>query len=324
MFKNKFIISVLACVFITAPTAASALSMPTTGNELAEMFGVAAPSYIVADANTGQALISKNAGQPHPPASLTKLVTALVVLDTKPKLSKTVAMSRADQIAGGCGAGGVCIKAKPGVKFSVDGLFHALLLPSANNAANALARSTGLAPGEFTARMNQKAFELGALSSSFNEPTGLDPANTITASDYTKILKAAFSNAYLRKVAGLQNYYLRSANNSRYNQSIKNNDKLLGDADINVLGAKTGYINESMYNFGCLIRLAGGRELAVVVLGEDHLYTAFAETKRLVGLAEVAGSLAFLNQNPMVFGTSTGITPLTINNSDVSVGVPTP
>jgi D-alanyl-D-alanine carboxypeptidase len=109
----------------------------------------------------------------------------------------------------------------------------------------------------------------------------------------------------LRNIAGLQNYYLRSTNNSRYNQTIKNNDKLLGDAQITVLGAKTGYINESMYNFGALVQLGNGQELAVVVLGEDHLYTAFAETKILAGLAEMAQALAFMNFGQGVLGTST-------------------
>jgi serine-type D-Ala-D-Ala endopeptidase (penicillin-binding protein 7) len=290
---------------LVVPARVLGLFMPQTGNDLAEMSGVAAASYIVADANSGWVLMTKNADQPRPPASLAKLVTALVVLDTKPKLSKTVGLTDQDQIAGSCASGGVCIKTKPGVKFTVDGLFHAALMPSANNAANALARSTGLPTLEFASRMNQKARELGATSSSFNEPTGLDPQNVITASDYAKILKAAFSNPYLRRIAGLQNYYLRSANNTRYNQTIKNNDRLLGDTDITILGAKTGYINESMYNFGALIRLDSGQELAVVVLGEDHLYTAFAETKLLAGLAEQAQALAFMNFQQGVLGTST-------------------
>jgi len=280
------------------------LAMPTSANDLANMEGISAQAYIVQDAQTGQVLINKNPDMPWTPASLTKLVTALVVLDTNPKLTKTVAMTGQDQVAGACSSGGACIKTKPGVKFTIDGLFHALLLPSANNAASALARSTGLTTAEFAALMNQKAASLGATSSHFNEPTGMDPNNQITAADYAKIVTAAFSSSYLRQIAGLTSYALRSANNSRYNQTIKNTDKLLADSSVQILGAKTGYLTQSGYNFSALVNY-NGQELAVVVLGEDHLYTAFDETKLLANLAGAAQILALINPFGMVLGTST-------------------
>ena len=263
---------------------------------------------IVQDANTGQVLISKNSDLSWTPASLTKLVTALVVLDAKIKLTKTVAITSADQTLGACSSGGACIKAKSGVKFTVDGLFHAALLPSANNAASALARSTGLSMGQFAVLMNQKAASLGATGSHFNEPTGMDPQNQITAADYAKIVVAAFSNDYLRKIAGLTSYALRSTNDSRYNQTIKNTDKLLTDSGVQILGAKTGYLNEAKYNFAALVKY-NNEELAVVVLGENHLYTAFDETKLLANLAGQAQILALINPFGMVLGTSTGANP---------------
>ena len=125
--------------------------------------------------------------------------------------------------------------------------------------------------------MNEKAASLGATNSHFNEPTGLDPTNIITAGDYSKIIAAAFSNSYLRNIAGLTSYALHSTNNSGYNQTIKNTDKLLANSDIQILGAKTGYLNESKYNFSALVKNPDGQELAIVVLGENHLYTAFDE-----------------------------------------------
>lgn len=299
---------------LTVPSAAFALempaiglAMPTSGNDLAQMFGIDATSYIVEDVQTGQVLISKNENSTWAPASLTKLVTALVVLDTKPNLYKTVTMATADQVAGFCTRGGACIKSKAGVKFTVDGLFHALLMPSANNSANALARSTGLSAQDFVDKMNQKVASLGATQSHFNEPTGMDSNNVITASDYTKIIMAAFNNPYLSGIAQLSTYYLKSTNNSRYNQTIKNTDKLVADADVQILGAKTGYLTESGYNFASLIRYQGGDELAVVVLGENHLYTAFAETKELANLAQQSQELAFINQTGVVLGTSTSV-----------------
>lgn len=296
MFQKTIKIILTAFLISTAaPGMARALEMPKTGGDLAEMLGVNAQSYIVTDAQTGQVLIEKNSDSAHIPASLTKLVTALVVLDTNPKLSKTVTMSNVDQVAGGCNVGGACIKSKPGVSFTLDGLFHAMLMPSANNSASALARSTGLSPVAFAERMNKKAASLGALNTHFKEPTGMDPENSTTAADYAKIVAAAFSNSYLRQVASNNTYLLKSSNNAKYTQTIKNTDKLLGDADMQILGAKTGYLNESKYNFATLLTFRGGTELAVVVLGEDHLYSAFAETKTLASLAEAAQQIAFVN-----------------------------
>lgn len=303
--QNLKITMAVILVLASVPLQSLALSMPKSGNELAEMAGITAQSYIVQDAQSGQTLISKNPDLPWTPASLTKLLTLLVVLDAKPKLGKIIAITAQDQNLGACGSGGACVKAKAGVKFTLDGLVHAALMPSANNAASALARSTGLSTQEFAAKMNAKAQSFGAVNSHFNEPTGMDPANVITAADYAKIVAAAFENPYLRKIAGLDKYLLRSTNNSRYNQTIKNTNKLLSGGDIKILGAKTGYLNESNYNFASLVSYRGGRDLAVVVLGEEHLNTAFAETALLAGLAEAARVLAFINQASAVLGTST-------------------
>jgi D-alanyl-D-alanine carboxypeptidase (penicillin-binding protein 5/6) len=298
---------------LLSPVLSFALEIPQDGNALASVLNFGAQSYVVTDADTGEILISKNADMPWTPASLTKLVTALVVLDTKPNLNKVVTMTKDDQIVGQCSSGGACIKSKAGVKFTVDGLFHGLMLPSANNATNALARSTGLSTADFADRMNKKVISLGATNSHFNEPTGLDSANSITASDYAKIVAAAFSNSYLQKIAGLNKFYLRSFNNTAYNQTIKSTDKLLSDADVQVVGAKTGYLKESRYNFATLIKYHGGGKFVVVVLGEDHLYLAFAETKQLASLGEDAKYLAVLNQSGAVLGTST---TLSLNNQN--------
>ncbi len=294
MIKQK-IYSILATLtFVSSvslslvPVSASALEFPKDGNSLAEMYGLDAKAYAVMDVSTGELLINKNADLEMTPASLTKLVTALVVLDTKPKLTKQVAITAADQTMGACGRGGSCIKAKAGVKYTVDGLFHAALLPSANNAAAALARSTGLTNAQFAAKMNAKAKALGATHSHFVEPTGMSSNNVVTAEDFAKIVSAAFSNKYLQTIAQKPTFYLKSSNNSKYNQTIKNSDKLLDSDTIKMLGAKTGYLTS--YNFASLLTY-NGHKLAVVVLGEPHLYTAFNETKLLADIAATTKQL---------------------------------
>jgi len=311
MIKNKkIILFILAVLFSPSLAFADSLQMPQSANDLAEISGISAKAYVVRNADTGEMLIYKNQDMQWTPASLTKLVTALVVLDTKTKLTKSIAITNFDQTLGACGAGGDCIKAKSGVSFTVDGLFHAALLPSANNAASALARSTGMSETQFVAKMNAKAAAIGATNSHFNEPTGMDPANTITAGDYTKIVEAAFANTYLKQVAQTSSFLLKSTNNSKYNQTIKNSDKLLASSDFKTIGAKTGYLNESMYNFATVVQIPNGPKLSVVVLGEVHLYTAFAEVKQLISLVQTANQLAGINpkltattaENPQLTG----------------------
>jgi D-alanyl-D-alanine carboxypeptidase len=275
--------------FALLPMPVLALQAPASGSELAEMSGVSAKAYAVMDISTGQMLIQKNADIAIAPASLTKIVTALVVLDTKPKLTKTVVMSKQDQIVGACGQGGSCIRSAQGVKFTVDGLFRAALIPSANNAASALARSTGLSAEAFAAKMNEKAKALGATNTNFKEPTGMDETNVITASDFVKIVAAAYKNDYIRKIVQQTSYTLKSANNSKYNQTIKNTDKLLSNKDVKILVAKTGHLED--YNFASVLKYHNQAELAVVVLGESRLSLAFSETALLAKLAEDAKAL---------------------------------
>lgn len=291
--------------------------MPANGNDFISLTQTQlnAHAYIVEDMTTGQVIADNNSSMQWVPASLTKLVTAMVVMDTKPKLTKSVKITSLDQSRGACGAGGDCIKAKAGVAFTIDGLFHAALLPSANNAASALAASTGMSAAQFTAKMNAKAKSLGASDSLFNEPTGMDPNNKITASDYAKIIAAAYSNDYLKKVAQTQTYLLKSTNNSKYNQTIKNSDKLLSSTGVQMIAAKTGYLNESQYNFASLVKLSNGDKVAIVVLGEPHLYMAFSDTTSLSSIAEQvqgvasSGSLTASASNLVLTGKSFSVNP---------------
>ena len=292
-FKTN-ILAIASLGVLLLPLTASAILMPANGNELAQMAGINAKAYVVVDTTTGNVLIDNNSTAQWIPASLTKLVTALVVLDTKPNLKKSVAMNKADQVVGGCSVGGVCVRTANGIKFTIDGLFHASIIRSANNATNTLARSTGLTPEEFAKRMNAKAKALGATNTHFHEPTGMDPNNTTTASDYAKIVTAAFSNKYLRTIAQKESYLLKSTNNTKYNQTIKNTNKLLANSDLNVMGAKTGYLPESKYNFASLLKYRNGPELAIIVLGEKHMYTAYDETQALATLARHAQDLLSL------------------------------
>jgi D-alanyl-D-alanine carboxypeptidase len=256
---------------------------------------VTAKAYMLIDADTKLVVAASNPDLAWTAASLTKLITALVVLDTHTALSKSVTMAKADQTMGECTSGGVCIKSAAGVKFTLDGLFNAVIIKSANNAANALARSTGLSTAQFAKKMNAKAKALGAAHSVFYEPTGMNPNNKITAADYAKIVAAAFDNSYLSTIAQKSDYALASLNNSKYNQTIKNSDSLLTSSVVNLVGSKTGYLPQSRYNLATVLKY-NDKQYIVVVLGEPHMYMAYADTEFLATLVGKPKDIALQTQ----------------------------
>lgn len=301
MAKIKFLILFLS-VSILLPGTAGALEMPSVQNGWLGA-DLSARSYVVIDKATGATLLQKDAGSLWTPASLTKLVTALVFLDTKPNLKKIVSIKQSDQVGGGCSAGGACIYTKPGVSYRLNDLFNASLVASANNATFAVARSTGLSNAEFIKRMNQKAKDLGAYNTVFVEPSGMDPANISTVSDFAKIVEAAFNNSTIKQITGKKTYAFKSTNNKRYSHNLKNTNKLLGDGDLAMALGKTGFLDESRYNFAAEVKDRVGNTMIVVLFGSRSSAMQFQETKQLAQMGGLA--LAFGGGTASVLGTST-------------------
>ena len=295
------IISVSALLILLLPASVFALQMPNSSETFAESLGLTAKSFLVIDNLSGNTLLAKKPQLSWPPASLTKLVTALVVLDTKPKLTASITMKKSDEV------GGARIATKAGIKYRFKDLLYASLTASANNATNAIARSANLATEDFVARMNEKARSLGAQNSVFYEPTGINEKNTTTALDFARIVKAAFENPLIAAAATIQNYSFRSVNNSNFFHKIKNTNQLLKDtafiADFSFQGGKTGYLEESQHNFAALIKDKLGNELIIVVLGSQDSTSQFRETKELAALAGFARM--FTNVPQMILGSST-------------------
>ncbi|MBI3231675.1 MAG: D-alanyl-D-alanine carboxypeptidase [Candidatus Doudnabacteria bacterium] len=244
--------------------------------------GMTAKAYLVLDKLSGQVLLQKESQKIWTPASLTKLVTALVVLDHNPSLGENISMAKADEV------GGARVSTRPGVTYRIKDLFYATLVASANNAANAIARSSGLSKSQFIEKMNQKARELGAKSTLFFDPSGIGEKNYTTAEDFAKIAKAAFEKPQILSAAKLNEYSFRSVNNRRFSHKIKNTNKLLADGSLNIIAGKTGYLDKSRYNFVGLIKDQFGREDIVVLLGAENSQAQFWETKQLTFLAGLA------------------------------------
>ncbi len=274
--KIKLILSTIIIAAFASSTSHS-LAAPLPKNTYAFNFDeMTAQAYLVVDKVSGQVLLEKNADTARVPASLTKLITAMVVLDMNPTLKGTVTMAKSDEV------GGTRIATRAGVKYSVKGLFFTSLIASANNATNALARSTGLTREEFVKRMNEKAISLGAVNTVFVEPTGMDPASKITARDFSKIAVAAFHLPLIHEADNLTAYNLYSTGSGRkYVHRLKTTNRLLSDGGFLVVGAKTGYLDESRYNFVAELKDVDGKNILVVVLGSKNSTAQFFETKKL-------------------------------------------
>ena len=284
------VISIVISALI--PSAAFALQILDGQNNQNVDLGFSAQAYAVVDLSDNKILAEKNFSQAWPPASLTKLVSAMVVLDMKPNLTKSVAMVKKDEV------GGARLATKVGIKYKIKDLFYASMVASANNAVNALARSTGLTREKFVEKMNIKAKELGAVNTVFYEPTGINEKNQTTAEDYVKIAKAAYEYPEIADASSRENYTVVSTSNKKYTHRLKNTNKLLKESSFSILG-KTGYLEESKYNFASVVTDKFGNKFSLVLLGSDSPSLQFREIRELAGLGTLIKS----------FKTASGIFP---------------
>ncbi len=228
---------------------------------------------------TGDELYSSRANEQWVPASLTKLVTAQVVLDSHPDYNKLCDLNASHNVGGAR-----LYTAASSVKYRLGDLFSASLVASANNATNALADCTGMARTDFVAKMNAKAVQLGATHSKFVDPAGISEFNYTTASDMAKIANAAFSTAAIRDLARPYKLTICAKSGPAKCHYLTNTNQLLTDPTLKVLIGKTGYLDESKYNFAGSFLNAKGQYVVTVVLGSPNKKASFDDTKKLAQL----------------------------------------
>src|SRR5207249_1370430 len=152
-------------------------------------------------------------------------------------------------------------------------------------ATRILVRESSLAPEDFLARMNQKALELGLTHTRYVEFTGLDQRNVSTACDVARLLHVAANQPTIKDITTTRSYEFSStrpygSRNIQRQHMVANTNRLLYGR-YEVLGGKTGFIQESGYCLATWLR-AGGREMIAVVLGAPTNATRFADVMRLV------------------------------------------
>jgi len=241
---------------------------------------VTAKSFIVVEPESGAVLYEKNSQNSRAIASITKLMTALVFLDRAPAWDRPVTMAAEDFREGAQPSLAV------GDQVTVKDLFYAMMVASSNEAANALARSTGLAPDDFVCQMNLHARLLQMDDSRFVEPTGLSAGNQASAEDIIKLIKVAFSHSEMRQAAATKNYAVRVLNRN-LSRRLESTDKILkedfgiGDNGYKIELGKTGFINAAGYCFASQVKDDRNRQLLIAVLGSSSTYDRFTDTKSL-------------------------------------------
>ena len=210
-------------------------------------------------------LLSQGSYQSRPIASLTKLVTALIVLDAHPNWSAKYTLKNEDQRYGNI------IYVYPGEVVTVKDLWVASLLASDNTATEALIQAVGLNDEMYPQKVEELAKKLNINSDlRLIEPTGLNPDNQASARAMATIVNAALSQPDIKETLLLDKYEIITQKGRR--QLVTNTDGFIqGSVAIpdswQILGGKTGYLDEAGYCFAALWRNDQGEELVTVVLG---------------------------------------------------------
>lgn len=232
-----------------------------------------ARSMIVKDRETGAVLYHKNEYEKWPLASITKLLSALVILENNLDWATSTAVIGEDALDAHMYAGDV---------YTLDELWQAGLIGSSNKAILSLVNALSWSETAFVERMNQKARELGMADSTFVDPTGLDAGNVASASDTAILLNEVIKKDKITRALLTPEYNLYSKERQK-SHHIWNTDWLflgwIPHQFKEFYGGKTGYIATSGYNFTMRVGDGAGHLLDVVVLGADSHEARFIEAR---------------------------------------------
>ena len=228
---------------------------------------------LVEDAASGETLLAKNAETPLPIASITKLMTAIVLLERAPDLGQRVAISAEDADA----MKGTRSRLRPGTMLTRDELLLLALMSSENRAAAALARTYPGGNEAFVAAMNAKARALGMSDTRFVDATGLSPANVSSARDLARLVHAAYQYPQIREYSTRESAVIE-ARGRRI--GYRNTNGLVRSASWHIGLSKTGFISEAGRCLVMRVRM-NARELTVILLDSWGKYSRIGDANRI-------------------------------------------
>jgi serine-type D-Ala-D-Ala endopeptidase (penicillin-binding protein 7) len=230
-------------------------------------------SVLIIDPTDSSVLYSRNSDVAAPIASITKLMTALVVLEARQPMGEPLEITQAETDLPKANVSRLTV----GTVLTRSDLMHLALMSSENRAAHALAANYPGGVRACVAAMNAKAKALGMHNAHFDDPTGLSSDNVASPEDLSKLVIAASHNAVIREYSTDPSYTVRV---HRHLVEFRNTDNLVANPAWNIVVQKTGYIAEAGK---CLVMEAviEGRNVVIVLLDSLGKYTRVADAKRV-------------------------------------------
>lgn len=281
---------------VPTPVAATPTAAAQSPTDTPQPTAVPAPSplcssFLLSDLDSGEVLLSGNADERIFPASTTKIMTALVLLEQKTDLSETVTVgNELDTLSRDSSVMGLV----KGETISLKDLLYGMMLVSGNDAAATIAVAVAGSQEAFAQLMNDKAERLGMKDTHFVNPHGLhDENHYTTASDMNKLAVAAMQNETFAQCVKAATYTTSATNKAPEGHALYTTNKLISTRTINkpynyayATGIKTGYTDAAK---GCLVASAekDGRKLIAIIFGDsslkenDNYYRRWTDSKAL-------------------------------------------
>ena len=256
---------------------ASLLGVGSAANAAADKVtsgpGVKSVSALIVDGNNGEVIFEQKAGVVTPIASVTKLMTALVVLDGQQPLDEVIVITAADHWKGK----GAFSHIPNGAKLTRGDLLRLALMASENLAARTLGRHYPGGLPAFVKTMNLKAKTLGMTHTRFDDPSGLSSLNVSTARDLVKLINAVSRDSRIRDFSTLRSHEVRLGKRAFV---YRNTNLLVGKPDWEILVQKTGFTNDAGQ---CLVMetMLDERPVIMVFLNSFGSLTRTADARRV-------------------------------------------
>ena len=274
MYNRSLCLTAAAFVALVMACANALASAPTVEFNPAGDPGLRSASALIVDDN-GNILYGKDIDTVRSVASITKLMTAIVVLDSDLDLDQRIRITREDRdlikLTGS--------RLDYGATLSRRELLLLALMSSENRAANALGRANPAGLDQFVDSMNAKARELGMVDSYFADPAGLKPENVATAKDLALLITAADQYPLIKQATTTTRHQVRPYA-KRGPLNYVNTNRLLRNSKWDIQLSKTGYINEAGR---CLVMRANieGEPVSIVLLNSFGKLTPFGDSNRV-------------------------------------------
>jgi D-alanyl-D-alanine endopeptidase (penicillin-binding protein 7) len=281
--RNLFLASVVLAAVLAAGVrpAIAGRAVSETDEALAAKLKLQSSAALVLDQQSGEILYGKNTQVVAPIASITKLMTAMVVLDANldPEERIVITQDDVDWLRGSHS------RLRVGALLTRDELLRLALMASENRAASALGRNYPGGPESFVRAMNLKAQILGMNGSRFADPTGLSSTNVSTAEDLATLVRSAHRYAKIREYTTSTGYEVSLG--GRHPVAFRNTNRLVGTGAWDIGLSKTGFINEAGR---CLVMQAtlAGRGVIIVLLDSWGKYSRIGDANRIRKWLEIA------------------------------------